>query len=165
MKKSFILFSTKTKSRMFVLMSTLGLAIVLLCLHSCVYEPYFIDDYYILNNTSNPIKYVFDGMQTDSVIQPNEKVFIYEQRMGRMPSPFDNDEVNLYFSACAFATIRFNDSVSVTYHIEDTFAKSTLLKSCWEITKQHKTRGSSTHEVHYTIDDQDYQNALIQLDY
>ena len=64
-----------------------------------------------------------------------------------------------------FATIRFNDSVSVTYHIEDTFAKSTLLKSCWEITKQHKTRGSSTHEVLYTIDDQDYQNALIQLDY
>ena len=104
-------------------------------------------------------------MQTDSVIQPNEKVFIYEQQRSREPSPFDNDEVNLYFSACAFATIRFNDSVSVTYHVEDTFAKSTLLKSCWEITKQHKTRGSSTHEVLYTIDDQDYQNALIQLDY
>ena len=143
----------------------MALVIVLLCLNSCVYEPYFIDDYYILNNTSNPIKYVFDGMQTDSVIQPNEKVFIYEQRMDRKSSPFDNDEVNLYFSACAFAIIRFNDSVFVTYHVEDSFAKSTLLKSCWEITKQHKTMGSSTHEVFYTIDAQDYQNALIQLDY
>lgn len=162
MKKSLIMFNTKAKFR---LMAMLGLAIVLLSLNSCVYEPYFIDDYYVLNNTSNPIKYVFDGMQTDSVIQPNEKVFIYEQRMDREPSPFDNDEVNLYFSACAFATIRFNDSVFVTYHVEDSFAKSTLLKSCWEITKQHKTMGSSTHEVLYSIDEQDYQNALIQLDY
>ena len=157
--------SKTTHSRNQMLMAMFGLAMVLLCLNSCVYEPYFIDDYYVLNNTSNPIKYVYAGMQTDSVIQPNEKVFIYEQRMGRKPSPFDNDEVNLYFSACAFATIRFNDSVSVTYHVEDTFAKSTLLKSCWEITKQHKTMGSSTHEVLYTIDEQDYQNALIQLDY
>ena len=80
----------------------MALAIVLLCLNSCVYEPYFIDDYYVLNNTSNPIKYVFDGMQTDSVIQPNEKVFIYEQRMDRKSSPFDNDEVNLLLFGLCF---------------------------------------------------------------
>ena len=136
-----------------------------LCLRSCVYEPYFIDDYYVVNNTSNPVKYVFNGMQTDSIVQPNEKVLLYSQRMDRQPSPFDNDEVYRYYSACAFSTIRFDDSVYVTYHVEDTFTKNTLLKSCWEITKQHKTMGSSTHEVLYSIDEQDYQNALIQCGY
>jgi hypothetical protein len=136
-----------------------------LCLSSCVYEPYFIDDYYVANNTSNPVKYVFNGMQTDSIVQPNEKVLIYTQRMDRQPSPFDNDEVYLYFSKCTFGTIQFNDSVFVTYHVEDTFSKSTLLKSYWEVTKQHKTMGSSTHEVLYTIDEQDYKNALIQCGY
>ena len=136
-----------------------------LCLNSCVYESYFIDDYYVVNNTSNPVKYVFHGMQTDSIVQPNEKVLVYTQRMDREPSPFDNDEEYLYYAAGACGTIRFNDSVFVTYHNDDTFAKSTLLKSCWEVTKQHKTKGSSTHEVLYTIDEQDYQNALIQCGY
>lgn len=143
----------------------LAISVSVLCLSSCVYEPYFIDDYYVLNNTSNPVKYVFYGMQTDSIVQPNEKVLLYSQRMSQEPSPFDNDETHLYYSKCTFGTIHFNDSVSVSYHIEDTFAKSTLLKSCWEITKQHKTMGSSTHEVLYTIDEQDYQNALIQCGY
>ena len=104
-------------------------------------------------------------MQTDSIIRPNEKVHLYTQRMDRNPSPFDNDEDYLYYSSCAYGTIRFNDSVFVTYHSEDTFDKSTLLKSCWEVTKQHKTMGSSTHDVLYTIDEQDYQNALVQCGY
>ena len=140
-------------------------ALSLFCLNSCVYEPYFIDDYHIMNNTESPVMYRIRGMQTDSIVQPNERIFMYEQQMDRNPSPFDNDEEYLYFSACAFATIQFNDSVSVTYQSEDTFAKSTLLKSCWEVTKQHKTMGSSTHEVLYTIDEQDYQNALVQCGY
>jgi hypothetical protein len=118
-----------------------------------------------VNNTSNPVKYVFNGMQADSIVQPNEKVLVYTQRMDRNPSPFDNDEEHLYYSACAYGTIQFNDSVYVTYHNDDTFAKSTLLKSSWEVTKQHKTKGSSTHEVLYTINEQDYQNALMQCGY
>ncbi len=104
-------------------------------------------------------------MKTDSMVQPNEKVLLNSHRMDRQPSPFDNDEEYLYYAACAYGTIRFNDSVSVTYHIEDTFDKSALLKSCWEVIKQHKTMGSSTHEVLYSIDELDYQNALIQCGY
>lgn len=41
--------SKTTHSRNQMLMAMFGLAMVLLCLNSCVYEPYFIDDYYVLN--------------------------------------------------------------------------------------------------------------------
>lgn len=140
------------------------LVVFLLCLNSCVYESYFKDDYYILNNTQNTVHCCFDEIQSDIVIEPDEKVFLKSVSGYRQPSPFDNSEVYLEYGWIK-GTIHFNDSVSVTYSFDDTFDKSTYLLDCWDIVKEHKTMGSSTHEVLYTIDERDYQNALLQCGY
>lgn len=140
------------------------LVVILVCLDSCVYEPYFKDDYYILNNTSNTVLCYFDEIKSDLVIEPDEKVFLKSVSGYRQPSPFDNDEAYLEYSWIK-GTIHFNDSVSVTYSFDDAFDKCTYLLDCWDIVKEHKTKGSSTHEVLYTIDEQDYQNALFQCGY
>ncbi len=142
-------------------------------LHSCVYEPYYIDNYLVSNKFSEPVK-IFKGYTTDSsfvhtdslFIEKNNEMEFYEDRRSRHWSPFDSDEEfifpfsNLYFHLC------FNDSVSVFYKdFDSSFAKSMSRTACWAILSEHHTMGRSTHKVLYTIDEQDYQNALIQCGY
>lgn len=62
-------------------------------------------------------------------------------------------------------TIRFNDTVSMQYTLQDTFAKSTCNLSCYEIDNHYWKWRSKEQRITYTVDEQDYHNALVKCGY
>ncbi|MBQ8957285.1 MAG: hypothetical protein IJ057_02080 [Bacteroidales bacterium] len=130
---------------------------LVLCLQSCDTTGY---DYLTVENKLPYSIKISGESESDLFLQPNESVeFEYGGEIGHI-SPFDNGETNLLY-ACTRGTIYFNDTVYITYQIGDVFEKNMRLIECWTVVEEK--RGS--HFATYSIDEQDYQNALLQCGY
>lgn len=114
---------------------------------------------YIVNQYTNTIKmeqrtyndssnYIID---TVYVLKPNAKIRIH--RFSRIGSP---PEIKNTIATYAYGNIIFNDSVSIFYTSSDTFQKNMCYGSCFKIVSENEYLDKAT----YTVDEEDYQNAL-----
>ena len=141
--------------------SLLLIAGIMACsLQSC--DPGFHDDMYLTNELSNPVLCIY--MSDTTTLNPNEeKMFFHMGGIGH--SIFDNyyDDVFYFFPI----KIVFNDSLSISYEAENIalFEKTTLKKSSWEVVEHEGSSRNSSLKAVYTIDEEDYHNALVQCGY
>lgn len=129
-------------------------------LQSC--DPGFHDDLYLGNELNNSVLCIY--MSDTTTLNPNEEK-IFFQMGGIGHSLFDNYDENVFYYFPI--KIVFNDSLSISYEAENiaSFEKTTLKKGPWEVVEQEGSSKNSRIKAVYTIDEQDYHNALVQCGY
>lgn len=145
-----------------VLLITISLSIVI-C--SCIIEPndWTTNRYYLYNNLPYEITYLNIDSSKISV-KPFEKTLIHTQNFENVYSSSSFSDLNdSPFIDINFGAIIFNDSISIQYSSEDVFSKTPIFCSFWKIIdKQKVSRYWYNYEVEYTVDEEDYRNALAQ---
>ena len=107
-------------------------------------------------------EYTWSDSISEVVIQPGEKKeYVHQLGFGELPMCFDNGFDYLEQPYFYNTTIFFNDTVFVTYNNDCDFGEGLLLKRSWDV----KETSARTYRYIYAIDEQDYQNALIQCGY
>ena len=134
-------------------------------LSRCIIEPndWTTNHYYIYNTLPHEIIYV-DKDSSQISIKPFEKTLIHTQNFENVYSSSSFSDLNdSPFIDINFGAIIFNDSISIQYSSEDVFSKTPIFCSFWKIIdKQKVSRYWYNYEVEYTVDEEDYRNALAQ---
>ncbi|MGP1447740.1 MAG: hypothetical protein ACTTKO_09525 [Candidatus Limimorpha sp.] len=143
---------------------------VLLACCSCQHDPSYHEEYYVLNKlpyavrvctNHHPIS-LTDSIITTVVEPDNEVLFIDSHKSAYGNS--GNDE--FYEWICEQHFVMFNDSIKIQYDTSTVgFDKTMWKKSCWELMYYNGKPRNTHYKLRYTIDEQDYQNALKQCGY
>lgn len=139
-------------------------------LSKCVIESYQItyDTYFIKNDLSCPITYKsgYDST-TATTIFPGERkkiqILYFENKVTHSCFYYGISSkgiVNL-----DVGTISFDDgsNISIAYKKSDDFDKNPCFCNAWKIVAKEKVmKNCYNYEVEYTVDEEDYRNALAQ---
>ena len=134
-------------------------------------DPGCHDEFYLKNNTDAPITYsqfnTKDSTQRNLVtIQPGESKLVYEY-VGR-DSQFEPGAASSYCDELQIPTnnychtVTFSDGTLWQWDLSNQINtdKHPYLIRCWNILSSSDTKHRSDHEIEYTVDSVDYQNAI-----
>ena len=136
-------------------------ALCLTLLQSCIKESGYDDNYYIKNKLDRDVKVIRHDMNniSYSFIVKSDETILYASPAGFGNSPFDSDINTICMTHNTFI---FNDSVCIIHKPHDSISKNPCMTHSWEIIKEEHKRNLGSHDVLYTITEEDYQNAISQ---
>ena len=132
---------------------TLSLIIMVVSiLTGCQYDPLNHDTFSVTNATSKNVKYIDNYEYYYEIIIPSgERKQIINRWDRQQMSPKEIDYFGYFI---------FDDTLPLRYHPRDTFSRN-IYKN-YEIEKFSESKGGYEAYYHYTLTEEDYQNALQQ---
>lgn len=156
------------KKRLFI--GTLSLVFLSIFGSSC--DSGYSEHYYIRNSLAEPIEYSILLENGDKrhvvVILPDESTEVFESSgIGGSDFAF-NSEISSNFFDLPFGkhSITFADSTCLTWTVnpesDQCRNKHPLKKEYWNIFKSINNKRNPQYWIEYTVDEEDYRNALAQ---
>lgn len=141
------------------------IAIIVILNYSCQYDPTYHEEYFVLNKTTKSLRIVCSvrGLLDTLDLQPECEMLIKDW----YDANYCDAGTSISVWAMRDEIICFNDSVVLKYSdlSASYFEKSLWKKDCWEVLYYSGDSRNKHYKLLYTIDEQDYQNALVQCGY
>ena len=131
-------------------------------------DPAYSDKYNIRNSLDSPIivvKETLQGNLDSTKINPGESTLIYEEYgMGSSTFITLSEYCGLFYSTNCIYSVIFSDGAVLQWNSANSmsYLKHPALKKYWKVLKGIDKKWRDDYEVEYTVDEEDYRNALAQ---
>ena len=132
-------------------LSVLSLILMFVCI-GCHYDSFWSDVVYVTNETSHNVKYIKNSYSSDYNIN-------IELPYGQKTQIDESNQPGEGIPPI-FGSFIFDDTLTLKYSVNDTFAKNIYRN--YEIEKRVDTKYNHVYYYYYTLTEEDYQNALQQ---